>query len=188
MIEIKDLIYDDLNFNKGTFEGGVLMEQSLSKLKAGRSILIDKNNKIIAGNKTAEVADRLGYKLRVIEAQGDELIAVKRTDVDIDSKQGRELALADNATTTVNLAWDQQNLELAAEMFDGFDAEEYGINLEINEPTAESKGEVDVGTFDINQVLCIKLTTMQYEAVVNRLKEENADLSEALLSILGYYA
>ena len=57
-----------------------------------------------------------------------------------------------------------------------------------NEPTAESKGEIDVGTFDTDQTLCIKLTTMQYEAVINRLKQENADLSEALLSILGYYA
>ena len=49
-------------------------------------------------------------------------------------------------------------------------------------------GEIDVGTFDTNQTLTIKLTTLQYEAVINRLTQENADLSEALLSILGYYA
>ena len=110
MSEIKDLIFDDLNFNKGTFEGGVLMEQSMKRHKAGRSILIDKDNRIIAGNKTADVADKLGLKLRIVEAQGDELIAVKRTDIDLDSREGRELALADNATTSVNLCWDEDNI------------------------------------------------------------------------------
>jgi hypothetical protein len=188
MSEIKDLIFDDLNFNKGTFDGGSLVEQSLKKLKAGRSILIDKDNRIIAGNKTAEVADRLGLKLRIIEAQGDELIAVKRLDVDIDSKTGRELALADNITTHINLCWDEQNLEVAANTFEGFDPSAFGIDFNANAPTAESLGEIDVGTFDINQTLIIKLTTLQYEAVIDRLRSENPDLSEALLSIFGYYA
>lgn len=188
MSEIKDLIFDDLNFNKGTFEGGVLMQQSLKRHKAGRSILIDKDNHIIAGNKTAEVADELGLKLRIIEVKGDELVAVKRTDIDLDSREGRELALADNATTQVNLCWDPENLEAAANMFEGFDASDFGVDVTLNTPTAESMGEVDVGTFDTNQTLTIKLTSLQYEAVIDRLKAENADLSEALLSILGYYA
>ena len=188
MSEIKDLIFDDLNFNKGTFEGGVLMEQSMKRHKAGRSILIDKDNRIIAGNKTADVADKLGLKLRIVEAQGDELIAVKRTDIDLDSREGRELALADNATTSVNLCWDEENIEAAALKFEGFDPSDFGIDCQNNAPTAESMGEIDVGTFDTNQTLTIKLTTLQYEAVINRLTQENADLSEALLSILGYYA
>lgn len=188
MSEIKDLIFDDLNFNKGTFEGGVLMEQSLKKLKAGRSILIDKDNRIIAGNKTAEVADKLGMKLRIIEAQGDELIAVKRSDVDIDTKQGRELALADNITTHINLCWDEKNLEIAANTFEGFDPSDFGIDFNVNAPTAENLGEIDVGTFDTNQTLTIKLTVLQYEAVIERLRSENHDLTVALLSILGYYA
>ena len=123
----------------------------------------------------------------VIETTGDELVAVKRTDIDIDSKEGRELALADNRTAQINLAWDEPNIE-AAEIQFGLDASDFGLEMTDNEPTAESKGEIDVGTFDTDQTLCIKLTTMQYEAVINRLKQENADLSEALLSILGYYA
>lgn len=187
MSEFSELKQDTLNFNKGTFEGGVLMEQSLSRLKAGRSILIDKDCNIIAGNKTAEVAERLGLKLRIIESDGTELIAVKRTDIDIDSKEGRELAIADNATAQVNLAWDEENIGIAQDQF-GIDAGSWGIDLNHNAPTPESMGEIDVGTFDTNQELKIKLTTMQYEAVINRLKEESSDLSEALLSILGYYA
>ena len=62
------------------------MERSLNELGAGRSILIDKNDNIIAGNKTQEAAIKAGItKVRVVETTGDELVAVKRTDVDIDS-------------------------------------------------------------------------------------------------------
>lgn len=187
LIDIEELRQDNLNFNKGTYEGEVLIKKSLERFKAGRSVLIDKDNNIIAGNKTVQAAATMGLKVRVIETTGDELVAVKRTDIDIDSKEGRELALADNRTAQINLAWDEPNLELAAIQF-GLDASDFGLEMTDNEPTAESKGEIDVGTFDTDQTLCIKLTTMQYEAVINRLKEENADLSEALLSILGYYA
>lgn len=187
LIDIEELRQDTLNFNKGTYEGEVLIKKSLERFKAGRSVLIDKDNNIIAGNKTVQAAATMGMKVRVIETTGDELVAVKRTDIDIDSKEGRELALADNRTAQINLAWDEPNLEAAALQF-GLDASDFGLEMTDNEPTAESKGEIDVGTFDTDQTLCIKLTTMQYEAVINRLKQENADLSEALLSILGYYA
>lgn len=187
LIDIEELRQDNLNFNKGTYEGEVLIKKSLERFKAGRSVLIDKDNNIIAGNKTVSAAATMGMKVRVIETTGDELVAVKRTDIDIDSKEGRELALADNRTAQINLAWDEPNIE-AAELQFGLDASDFGLEMTGNEPTAESKGEIDVGTFDTDQTLCIKLTTMQYEAVINRLKQENADLSEALLSILGYYA
>lgn len=187
LIDIEELRQDNLNFNKGTYEGEVLIKKSLERFKAGRSVLIDKDNNIIAGNKTVQAAATMGMKVRVIETTGDELVAVKRTDIDIDSKEGRELALADNRTAQINLAWDEPNIEAAALQF-GLDASDFGLEMTDNEPTAESKGEIDVGTFDTDQTLCIKLTTMQYEAVINRLKQENADLSEALLSILGYYA
>lgn len=187
LIDIEELRQDNLNFNKGTYQGEVLIKKSLERFKAGRSVLIDKDNNIIAGNKTVSVAATMGMKVRVIETTGDELVAVKRTDIDIDSKEGRELALADNRTAQINLAWDEPNIE-AAELQFGLDASDFGLEMTDNEPTAESKGEIDVGTFDTDQTLCIKLTTMQYEAVINRLKQENADLSEALLSILGYYA
>ena len=187
LIDIEELRQDNLNFNKGTYEGEVLIKKSLERFKAGRSVLIDKDNNIIAGNKTVQAAATMGMKVRVSETTGDELVAVKRIDIDIDSKEGRELALADNRTAQINLAWDEPNLEAAALQF-GLDASDFGLEMTDNEPTAESKGEIDVGTFDTDQTLCIKLTTMQYEAVINRLKQENADLSEALLSILGYYA
>ncbi len=123
VIDIEQLKQDDHNFNNGTAAGKKLMEKSFAQFGAGRSILVDKENRIIAGNKSQLAAMGAGIKkVRVIETTGDELIAVKRTDIELDSKEGRELALADNLTTQVNLSWD--GAELAGVK------EQYGIDLE----------------------------------------------------------
>jgi hypothetical protein len=67
VINIEELTQDEHNFNKGTEGGAELMERSLKELGAGRSILIDKNGTIIAGNKTQEAAIKAGItKVRVI--------------------------------------------------------------------------------------------------------------------------
>lgn len=93
IIDIEDLTPDAHNFNRGTDEGRQLMQRSLTELGAGRSILVDRNGNVIAGNKTQEAAIKAGIrKVRVIETDGTELVAVKRTDIDIDSAKGRELA------------------------------------------------------------------------------------------------
>lgn len=108
---IADLIPDDRNLNKGTQFGQHLIEKSLRELGAGRSILLDKNNRIIAGNKTTENAAAIDLKdVVIVETDGTKLVAVKRTDIDLDSEQGRRMALADNATSAANLEWDEEQL------------------------------------------------------------------------------
>ena len=110
--KITDLHFDDKNANKHTQKGLRLVEKSLSKLGAGRSILIDKNNNIIAGNGVIETAGQIGMEnIRIVETTGDEIVAVKRTDVDINSKKGRELAIIDNhsAKESIDLDFDVIN-------------------------------------------------------------------------------
>lgn len=127
-INIDELVQDQHNFNKGTDEGAKLMEKSFTELGAGRSILIDKDGNIIAGNKSQIAAMKAGIKkVRVIESDGTELIAVKRTDVEIDSKKGRELALADNLTTQLNLSWDQVELQQVS-VEQGIDLPDWGLD------------------------------------------------------------
>ena len=127
-IDIKTLVQDDHNFNKGTEAGRKLMEKSFTELGAGRSILVDKDGRIIAGNKSQQAAIAAGIKtVRVIETTGDELIAVKRTDISLDSKEGRELALADNLTTQINLAWDEAELTSVAAQ-EGIDLPDWGLD------------------------------------------------------------
>ena len=125
--KLKDLIQDDRNLNKGTERGQELIEKSLREFGAGRSLLLDKNNRIIAGNKTHKNAEALGMDdVIIVETDGTKLVAVKRTDVDLDTKKGREMALADNATVKVDLEWDTEELNAVAEDFD-IDTEEWGV-------------------------------------------------------------
>jgi hypothetical protein len=110
--KISELIPDDKNFNKGSEFGGSLISKSLQKFGAGRSILLDKNNRIIAGNKTVENAGAVGIEdVQVVETDGKTIIAVKRTDIDLDTPEGRELALADNASAKANIVFDAELIE-----------------------------------------------------------------------------
>lgn len=87
--KIENLVPDDLNANKGTEYGQHLIENSLRKFGAGRSILIDRNNRIIAGNKTIENAANIGLdNVIVVETDGNQIVAVKRKDIDLDSEKG----------------------------------------------------------------------------------------------------
>jgi hypothetical protein len=51
--KIGDFLQDDKNANRGTKPGRKLIQQSLTDYGAGRSILIDRKGRIMAGNKTA---------------------------------------------------------------------------------------------------------------------------------------
>jgi DNA modification methylase len=111
--KLSDLTPDANNYNKGTEFGGGLIEKSLRKLGAGRSILLDKNGKVIAGNKTLENAVNAGFgddDIIVVQTTGKQIVAVQRMDLDLDSKMGKEMALADNATAKANIEWDTEAL------------------------------------------------------------------------------
>jgi hypothetical protein len=46
-VDIDDLIQDDHNFNKGTEAGAELIGRSFKEHGAGRSVFIDKNNRLV---------------------------------------------------------------------------------------------------------------------------------------------
>ena len=130
VVDIRDIIPDSHNFNAGTEKGREMIEKSFRELGAGRSILLDKNNRIIAGNKSQQAAIATGItKVRIVDTEGDEIVAVRRRDVDLDSKVGRELAFADNATQQVSLAWDEAELQQAAQDY-GLDIADFGFDIE----------------------------------------------------------
>lgn len=140
--KLSDLIPDDKNFNKGTEFGQHLIEKSLRENGAGRSILLDKNNRIIAGNKTAENAAAIDLDdVVIVETDGTKLVAVKRTDIDLDSEQGRKMALADNATSAANLDWDEDALKAMEQEMEYFSAEDYGIKFDFEDTNYEEDEE-----------------------------------------------
>lgn len=153
---ISDLKFDDKNFNDHTEFGMSLLEKSLQDYGAGRSILIDKNNNIIAGNGIVEAAAQAGIEnVRIVETQGDELVAVKRTDVDLNTQKGREMAFADNATASVDLSWNKDNI---GEFFTPEDTEKWGVDLdwekeqEIQEDEAPEVNESEPADSELGKV------------------------------------
>lgn len=128
--DLSELIPDNKNFNRHTEFGMQCLEKSIRANKFGRSVLVDKDNRIIAGNGVVETAAAIGEtKIKIVETTGDELVVVKRTDLSLDSKAGREMALADNSVAAVDLDWNEDEIQKAVEDFN-IDAEKYGHNLE----------------------------------------------------------
>lgn len=129
VIDIKELKFDEHNFNRHNDEGMSLLEKSIKENGLGRSILLDKDNNIVGGNGVTEKAIELGKtKVRIIETDGSELIAVKRTDLTLDSEQGRKMALADNSVAHANLEWNEEELQKAQDEW-GLVPEEWGVEM-----------------------------------------------------------
>ena len=110
-MKLTDLHADDHNANKGTERGRAALEASLRRYGAGRSILVDRNGRIIAGNKTVQAAGAMGMDdVIVVQSDGTKIIAVQRTDLDLNDKAARELAYADNRVGQLDLDWDIEAL------------------------------------------------------------------------------
>lgn len=135
MKSIKDLKFDEHNFNLHTDEGMELLQKSVEQNGFGRSVLCDKHGNLISGNGIVETAIKTGKtKIKVVETQGDELVVVQRTDLDINTKEGRDMALADNVTAHTNLRWNDEELKKAREEW-GVKLDEWGV--EITPPNSE---------------------------------------------------
>lgn len=129
-IKIKDLIQDDHNFNLGTERGQELIVKSFKEFGAGRSVLVDKNNRLIGGNKAQLGALDAGLEDAIIvETTGDKLVVVKRNDIDLDSEKGRKMAMADNATQQANLEWNEDEINAAKDTWN-IQPEEWDVKTE----------------------------------------------------------
>lgn len=115
--------YDRRNYRKHDDRNKKLIRKSLEELGAGRSVVVDAENELIAGNGVYEQAEALGIKTRVIETDGSELVVVKRTDLHTDDEKRRKLALADNATSDSS-SWDVDALK---EDWEPEELDEWGV-------------------------------------------------------------
>lgn len=127
---IDQLRPDKRNFNKHTEYGMHLLEKSVEQFGLGRSVVLDKNDVIIGGNGVTETAAQKDLnRVIIVETDGTQLVAVRRTDIDINTKRGREMALADNSVGMANLDLDDDAIKVAADEF-GFDPGDWGVDLE----------------------------------------------------------
>lgn len=101
-MEIK---FDKRNYRRHSDNNKRKIKKSLQECGAGRSVLVDADDTLIAGNGVFEQAQAIGIPTRVIETDGTELVVVKRTDLHTDDDKRKLLALADNATSD-NVEWE----------------------------------------------------------------------------------
>lgn len=139
-----DIKIDRRNYRKHGDRNKELINKSISELGAGRSILIDNENEIIAGNGVFEQAKGLNIPIKVIETDGSELIALKRTDLQTDDKKRKQLAIMDNSTND-HSDWDYEALK---EDYYQSDLIEFGVDLdEINFNIPNVLGHLEDGAF-----------------------------------------
>jgi DNA modification methylase len=92
---IADLTPDPQNARRHNPRNVGMLERSLNEVGAARSIVIDEDGVILAGNATIEAAAQAGIeRVQVVEADGDTIIAVRRTG--LTAEQKTKLALYDN--------------------------------------------------------------------------------------------
>jgi hypothetical protein len=128
--------FDKKNYRKHSDSNKRKIKKSLQQCGAGRSVLVDADDTLIAGNGVFEQAQAMGIPTRVIETDGTELVVVKRTDLRTDDEKRKILALADNATSD-NVEWD---MDMMVQDFDEDVFKDWDINVDLPVDDEELNG------------------------------------------------
>lgn len=113
--KVTDYRPDPENANLHSERGTRMLEDSISTVGLGRSIVTDKNGIILAGNATQERAVDQGFTDAIeVETEGDQLVVVRRKDLDLlndPEHRARLLSVLDNRVSEVSLHWEPEVLE-----------------------------------------------------------------------------
>ena len=145
---LADLTPDPRNARRHNPRNVGMLEKALGEVGAARSIVIDERGVVLAGNATIEAAARAGIeKVQVVDADGETIIAVRRTG--LTAKQKTRLALYDNRTAEL-ADWDADVIaDLLAterELLDGLFADDELAELidDLGEPeTTDAEPQMD---------------------------------------------
>jgi DNA modification methylase len=104
-LQIGDLQQDPQNARKHGKRNLKAIEDSFKAVGAARSVVLDENNVLLAGNASAKGAAAAGIsKVLVVDTDGDTLVAVRRTGLTTEQKS--LLALYDNRAAELADGWD----------------------------------------------------------------------------------
>jgi DNA modification methylase len=112
---LADLTHDPQNARRHNPRNVGMIERALHEVGAARSIVVDENGVVLAGNATIEAAAAAGIeRVQVVEADGQTIIAVRRSG--LTPEQKAHLALYDNRAAEL-AEWDTDVLaDLGAEI------------------------------------------------------------------------
>ncbi len=112
-IALDALTPDPRNARKHTARNLATIEAALREVGAARSVVVDEHGVVLAGNATVAAAASAGIaRVRVVDADGSELIAVRRSG--LTPEQKRRLTLFDNRAADL-AEWDTEVLASLAE-------------------------------------------------------------------------
>ncbi|MDP9353734.1 MAG: ParB N-terminal domain-containing protein, partial [Chloroflexota bacterium] len=113
---LSSLTPDPRNARKHSDRNLAQIEAALREVGAARSIVVDEAGVILAGNATVQAAMQAGLsRVRVVEADGTDLVAVRRSG--LTPEQKRRLALHDNRAAEL-AEWDTEVLASLADELD----------------------------------------------------------------------
>lgn len=136
---LSDLANDPHNRRKHNARNVAMIAAALQQVGAARSIVIDERNEVLAGNGVLEAARQSGLtKLQVIDADGDTVVAVRRTG--LTDAQKRDLAIYDNRTAEL-AEWDLVQLE--ADFQNGDDLKPFFTDDELRKLIGPRTGDGD---------------------------------------------
>ena len=135
---MEEIKFDKRNYRKHNQRNKELIKKSLEECGAGRSIVIDNEGEIIAGNGIYEQAKALNIPVKIIESDGSELVVVKRTDLAPDDEKRKQMAVMDNSTSDSS----EFDMKLLQKDFEIPQLEEIGIDVKIKEEK-EDKPDIE---------------------------------------------
>ena len=146
---VADLKRDPTNPRQRGEKAKATLAKSLEQFGAARSVVIDADGIVRAGNGTLEAAEAAGIrKVKIVPGKRDELVVVQRSDLAGDDAQA--YAIADNRTGEL-AEWDLDQLETQLEGLADFSAADLGFtdyDLESLFPNPEPVGPDDQGNLD----------------------------------------
>jgi hypothetical protein len=106
--DISQLLPDPDNLRQHNPRNIGMIQEGIHEVGLARSIVVDEDLMVLAGNGVVEAAAAAGIRrVRYIDADGDELIAVRRSN--LSEEQKKRLAIFDNRTSELS-QWDASAL------------------------------------------------------------------------------
>ena len=143
---VADLRQDERNYRKHSEENKKRIKKSIDECGLGRSVVVDADGVLVAGNGVQSVLPE-DTPIRIVETDGTELVVVKRTDLHEGDERRKKLALADNATSD-NVEWDFD--AMAADGWDEEAVAEFGVEWTEDEEEGKQQ-EAKEDDFDIDK-------------------------------------
>jgi ParB-like chromosome segregation protein Spo0J len=106
---LADLTLDPQNARKHGARNLETIEAALREVGAGRSIVVDEDGVILAGNATVEAAAKAGLsKVKIVDTDADTIVALRRSG--LSRKAKARLALFDNRAGELAEGWETEVL------------------------------------------------------------------------------